>query len=314
MTIDPARTINFIIGNHAPCVATEDAFEYLRQGVRAVGGMIRYSIDEYLGDAINIIMEGALVTTAKSFASMRQAYPASRLFMIPTEILTEGRFNSANTTQKVDGDHYSNSTYWGQRSAGFFAVLPQIDGLIFTAESLIEGYRALNMRSHYLPLVDLPGYATVRRESEASRDIDIYFSGTPTAYRVEMLNALEQEGFHVASHSTQYPNYIRRRFLARAKLAVGLRLGPDTQFMSKQRAHYYLVNRVPHLFETTPDQTDLHPFIQFAEPGDAFLERCFELLHGIETYPEHVFDEFRQCATLDPVSVFRDFVRFLHQQ
>ncbi len=308
-----SRTINFIIGNHAPCVVTEDAFEYILQGAKGIGAPIRYSIDEYLGDAINIIMEGALVTTAKSFASLRQAYPASRLYMIPTEILTEGRFNSANTAQKADGDHYSNSTYWTQRSAGFFAVLPQIDGLIFTAESLVDGYRDLQVRSHYLPLVALPGYPVVQREPEALRDIDVYFSGTLTAYRVGVLDALAQEGFNVASHSTQHPNYVRRRLLARAKLAVGLRLGDNTQFTSKQRAHYYLVNRIPHLFETTPDHTDLHRFVQFAEPGDAFLERCFELLNGMDAFPEQVFDDFRRDEKFNPASVFRDFVRFLNE-
>jgi hypothetical protein len=313
MSTGPSRTINFIIGNHAPCVVTEDAFEYILQGVKGIGAPIRYSIDEYLGDAINIIMEGALVTTATSFAGLRQTYPRSRLYMIPTEILTDGRFNSANTVQQADGDHYSNSTYWAQRSAGFFAVLPQIDGLIFTAESLVDGYRDLQVRSYYLPLVALPGYAVVQRESEALRDIDVYFSGTLTAYRVKVLNALAQEGFNVVSHSTQYPNYVRRRFLARSKLAVGLRLGENTQFTSKQRAHYYLVNRIPHLFEATPDHTDLHRFIQFAEPGDVFLERCFELLNGMQAFPEPVFDDFRRNEAFDPASVFRDFVRFLYE-
>lgn len=307
------RVINFIIGNHVPCVVTEDIFEYIVQGVRGAGGLIHYSMGDYLVDAVNIVMEGALITSAQSFASMRQSHPASRLYLIPTEILTDSGFNSANTTHTAAGEHYSNSGYWGQRTVGFFALLPAIDGLIFLAESLIDGYRSLKMRSHYLPLVALPGYRTVQREAEAARDIDIFFSGTLTDYRLEVLQALEQEGFKVASHSTLYPNYVRRRFLARSRLAVGLRLGKDTQFTSKQRAHYYLANQIPHLFETTPDHTDLHEFIQFAEPGDAFLEGCYELLNGVQEFPEHVFDDFRDSEKLKPVPVFREFLDFLQQ-
>ena len=82
------RVINFIIGNHAPCVVTEDIFEYIVQGVRGAGGSIHYSVGDYLVDAINIVMEGALITSAQSFASMRLSHPASRLYLIPTEILT----------------------------------------------------------------------------------------------------------------------------------------------------------------------------------------------------------------------------------
>ena len=313
MTPSPGTPINFIIGNHKPCVVTEDVFEYVVQGFKKVGQAINYSVNNYHGDAINILMEGCKIGTAKTFAQMRLRYPNSRLYMIATEILTDKGFNSANTVHSRDGEHYSDSGYWGDRTQGFLAMVPQLDGLIFLAESLFDGYKRLNLRSHYLPLVALPGYPVIQREPEPQRDFDVFFSGTVTDYRTKVIERLEQEGFQVFLQSTQYPEYMRRHFLARSKLAIGLRLSDTTQFTSKQRAHYYLVNRIPHVFETTPDHTDLHEFIQFAEPGDAFLERCFELLNGVHAFPEHVFDDFCQCEKFNHVTVFRDFLQYLRQ-
>ena len=69
-------------------MVTEDIFEYIMHGVRAVGATINYSMAEYQGDCVNIMMEGCKVGTAKSFAELRRKYPESRLYMIVTEILT----------------------------------------------------------------------------------------------------------------------------------------------------------------------------------------------------------------------------------
>ena len=305
--------INFLIGNHTPCVVTEDAFEYVLHGLRTIGAPITYSMNVFRGDAINIIMEGCDTNTARGLADLRRRYSESRFYMITTEILTPGGFNSANTVHRLDGDHYSDETYWSERSKSFHILLPVLDGLIFMAESLFEGYNGLNLPSHYLPLAALPGYSVIQREPEAARDIDIFFSGTVTDYRAAVLNALREKGFHVFEQAPQYPEYLRRHFLARSKLAIGLRLSEMTQFTSKQRAHYYLVNRIPHVFEATPDHTDLHEFIQCATPGSAFLDRCHDLLNGMHAFPDETFERFRQSPHLDPASVFREFHSFLRR-
>lgn len=305
------KPINFIIGNHKPCVVTGDAFEYIVQGVRQAGGAIQYSLGDYRGDCVNVIMEGCKIGTAKSFSEMRRKYPASRLYMIVTEILTDHGFNSANTVHTLDGEHYSDFAYWDERSRGFHTLAPQLDGLIFLAESLFEGYARLKLPTHYLPLVALPGYLALEREPEPKRDIDIYFSGTVTDYRAKVLHTLEEEGFQVFQQSPQYPEYLRRHFLARSKLAVGLRLAENTQFTSKQRAHYYLINRIPHVFETTPDETDLHKFIKFAKPGDEFVEKCFDILNDESVFPHQVFDEFRKSPKFNSTNVFHEFLEFL---
>ena len=231
--------------------------------------------------------------------------------MIVTEIMTPTGFNSANTAQTLSGEQYSDSAYWGKRTRGFETLVPQLDGLIFLAESLFEGYARLNLNSHYLPLVALPGYMRIKREPTSKRDIDVFFSGTITAYRAQVIDMLKSEGLQVFQQSPQYPEYLRRHFLSRSKLAVGLRLAENTQFTSKQRAHYYLINRIPHVFETTPDETDLHKFIQFAKPGDEFVEMCFDILNDESVFPYEVFDDFRQSPNLNSVAVFCDFLAFL---
>jgi hypothetical protein len=303
--------INFIIGNHPPYLATEDAFEYLVAGVRSVGGRISYSIDEYAAEGANLIMERHTVEQAKTLVGLRQRYPRSKLFVIVTEILTEAVFNSANTVYSDEGSHYSNAPYWAERTNGFLTLVPCIDGLIFLAESLFEGYRRLDLPSYYLPLVALPDYPILKRLPAESRDIDVFFSGAMTEYRANVMEILRAEGLRVFSQLANTPSYLRNHFLARSKLAVGLRLGSDTQFTSKQRAHYYLLNRIPHVFESTPDHTDLHPYIEFAAPGDEFVERCFEFLNGVRAFPEHVFDDFRHNPQFDHASVFRAFLQFL---
>jgi hypothetical protein len=258
------------------------------------------------------MMEGCSAETGASMAALRQQFPDSRLYLIATEILTRDGFNSANTVHQHGAEHYSNAQYWAERTKGFAAMAPRLDGLIFFAESLIDGYRSLNHRHHHVPLVALPGYGVLEREPESERDIDIFFSGTLTDYRQEVLGLLVQRGFKVVAQSVSFAEYVRRHFLRRAKLTIGLRLGPDTQFMSKQRAHYCLVNRIPHVFEATPDQTDLHQYIQFAAPGKPFLDRCSELLSKPETFPGHVFDDFRNNPSFSHTAVFDSFRRFLH--
>jgi len=267
------KAINFIIGNHAPYLATEDAFEYIVAGVRSVGGVINYSIDEYAAEGVNIIMERRTVEQAKVLVSLRQRFPKSKLFVIATETLTQTGFNSANTVHTDDGSHYSNAPYWAERTNGFLTLVPCIDGLIFFGESLFEGYQRLNLPSYYLPLVALPDYPMLRRLPAELRDIDVFFSGAMTEYRAGVMENLREEGLRVFSQLAKTPSYLRTHFLARSKLAIGLRLGPDTQSTSKQRAHYYLLNRIPHVFERTPDHTDIHPYIEFAAPGDEFVER-----------------------------------------
>lgn len=311
MTHHSEKPINFLIDNHTPCVATEDIFEYISQGFRNIGVRVNYSTHEYRGDAVNLIMEGCNADSGASIAALRERFPDSRLYLIATEILTQDGFNSANTIHQYGGEHYSNAQYWSERTKGFWAIAPRVDGLLFFAESLIDGYRRLNHRYHYAPLVPLPGYPVIEREPEAERDIDIFFSGTLTDYRQEVLGLLAQKGFKVIAQTAGFAEYVRRHFLRRSKLTIGLRLGPDTLFMSKQRAHYCLMNRIPHLFEQTPDQTDLHQYIQFARPGAEFVERCSELLSKPDSFPAHVFDDFRKNPAFGHTATFDSLWQFL---
>lgn len=303
--------INFIVGNHAPCILDEDVFEYVAEGIRCAGGAISYSIDEYRGDSVNLIVEGSTVLAARSFADFRKKYPLSRLYVIATETFTADGMVLANRLLGMRGEQAPDAADQWERSQAFRELASRGDGLIVLAEPLVDDYRGLNLRTHYLPLVALPGTPGIEREPEAARDIDVFFSGTLTAYRQDVLDQLRNAGLKVMAQSPQYPDYVRRHFLGRAKLAIGLRFGPDSRSLSKHRAHYFLATRMPHLFEQTPDRTDIHQFVQFAPPGEAFVEACVQMRNGVRRFPEQVFDDFRGHPRLDHVAVFRALRQFL---
>lgn len=303
--------VNFLIGNHPPFVVPEDIFEYLAQGLRLAGQPVHYALDEYRPKAINLVMEGFSAEFGRTLADSRRRHAGSRLYVIATELLGPGGFNSANTVHTADGDHYSNAGYWTARTQGFEAALPAVDGLVYMAESLLPGYARLGVRGHYLPLAPLPAIAPIVREPEPLRDVDVYFSGMLTKHRVGVLDRLRDEGLEVFRGVPQYPDYVRRHFLARSRLAVGLRLEAQAGILSKQRAHYYLVHRIPHLFERTPDRTDLHDYVQFADPGEDFVERCYQLAQGLEAFPDAVFDAYRADPRFEPRRVFDALLGFL---
>ena len=50
--------INFLIGNHTPCVVTEDAFEYVLHGWRMIGAPSFYAMNVFRGDAIKLKVRG----------------------------------------------------------------------------------------------------------------------------------------------------------------------------------------------------------------------------------------------------------------
>jgi hypothetical protein len=294
--------INFIIGNHETSLVGEATLEYLVEGLGGVGAPISYAIDEYRGEGVNLVLEGATIPAARALSGFRKKYPQSRMFLVVID---------AFVPDGMRGPQGDGAAAAKERSAAFRDLAAAADGLVFLAESPGADYRKLHPRTHYLPLVALPGYPALTREPEALRDIDVYFSGTLTDYRRGVFERLRQAGLEVTAQPAQFPDYVRRHFLSRARLAVGLRPGPDGASLSKHRAHYYLLNRVPHLFEATPDRTDLHPHVQFAAPGEAFVEQCVDLVRGRRAFPERVFDDFRRDPHLDPAAAFGALRHFL---
>jgi hypothetical protein len=83
--------------------------------------------------------------------------------------------------------------------------------------------------------------------------------------------------------------------------------------MSKQRAHYHLINRIPHVFERTPDEGDLHEFMNFSESGTDFVEACRYFLNNLGKVALGKFDEFLVTKKFTYFHVFQNLKEFLRE-
>jgi hypothetical protein len=308
--------INFYLGNHGAGVHIEDICEYIFRGLQSVGTGILYSTELFRNGGINLVMEGELHPSSDGMIYVKKRYPGTRIFLIVTEALAaDGVFNSASAQpQRPDPTQpYESRARWVQRSMQFHKLLPYVDGLISAVEHIIPAYSKLGPGVHYLPLAPIPGHRPIEFLEHGKRDIDFLFTGTETPYRRKLLDALERHGHVTLCLDVATPAYLRRHFFERSKISLGMKLSESAQFMSKQRAHYHLNNRIPHIFEHTPDDSDLHEFVNFAEPGADFVETCRRCLADFESASLGKFDVYRASEKFNYTRIFQDLSNFLHQ-
>jgi hypothetical protein len=304
--------INVLTHNHGNCVHVQDQLEYVVDGLRSVNCRAGYSDLRYGVDAINIVLEGSYGTFSEQVADARRHNPNSRLFMIVTEVLSDEGFNSANARHEDKHQLYSNRKYWSERTQDFYKILPALDGIITVSEELSVGYARLDTPAFYLPLAAPPRHVPIERFPREEQDIDVIFTGTLTGYRKQIIKQLEGRGLSVVHLSPKTPDFLRRHYFQRAKLSIGLKLEPDTRILSKFRAHYHLVNHIPHLFEFTAGATDLHQFINFCRDSDRFVETCVQMVRNNPPFPEGIFSSYETSEALNHQRIFRDLKNFLH--
>ncbi len=306
--------VNIIYGNHGHAIHTEDTMEYLREGLESTGLTVRYSRADYLKDGVNIVMECHQrgQTLYEQIAKARRQYPQSRLYVIVTEMMTPNGFNSAN--MKMVESHqattpYHDRVYWSERTRAFLDLVPMVDGLFMIGLERIEGclpqgyekevglYFQLGKPVHLIPLCAPPPSAASEGMCEHSeQDIDILFTGSVTPYRKHVLEKLESKGLRVVVLESHTAAYLRQNHVRRSKLSVGLKLSEETQILSLQRAHFHLVNRVPHVFERTFIRSPLDPFMNFADSGEAFVEACVAIVSEAQLFPSTCFSEFQRAT------------------
>jgi len=314
------RQVNILTGNHGSAVQVEDILEYVRQGLISQDLRVSYSDVGYLTSGVNIILECNNADFNSSITQIRKRSPQSKLFIITSERLTPSGFNSANTaTQKIkdEGDqdaghwHYDNREYWEKRTQEFMDMLPVVDGLILNSEDSFIEYQKLGKPMYYLPLSHPNKPIRHEPNSNSVKDIDLLFTGTVTPYRESLIKKFESRGIKVWALGSASPDYLRKDYFRRAKISVGMNLSAEAELLSKYRAYYYLVHRIPHVFERAKLKTDLDPYINFAEPGDAFVQACIRLLSGRSTFPTHLFDDFANAKELNHQTIFSQLKTFL---
>ncbi len=315
--------INIIYGNHGHAIHTEDTMEYVRAGLESTGLRVRYSCGEYLLDGVNIVMEchHRGMNMYEELSKARRRYPQSRLYVIATEMLTQDGFNSANMEMRESHQvttPYHDGAYWKERTRAFMNLVPMVDGLILIGvehvngclpegyEKVVGAYFQLGKPVHLIPLCAPPISSVSEGTCEhGEQDIDILFTGSVTPYRKSILDRLRTKGLRVVALEALTPAYLRRNYLDRSKLSVGLKLSEETNILSLQRAYFHLVNKVPHIFERTSIPSPFDPFLNCAESGEAFVDACLAVVSGAKPFPVSCFSKFQQATSSKYQATFK---------
>jgi hypothetical protein len=302
--------INIIYGNHKNYVGVQDHIQYFSEGLISLFSRVEINESNWFSNAINVIVEGNDNNYYSQLIDLKRQTPQSKFLVVVTEIVGEGRFNSANTNKTSLDDHYDNKNYWQARYQDFESLLPFVDGFVCVSEVLLDGYKKFNRPLFYLPMACPSTYPKLQRAPVERQYIDILFSGTVTPYRKLMIDELTQRGFRVKITSPATTDFYREYFHKHSKLVIGPRLDIETKLISKMRAYYVLSRQVPHLFELTPDMTDLHPHIDFCSDNDKFIDECIEKIKQ-SSLKEEKFKRYTSDPNLNHGSIFKELYSFI---
>lgn len=303
--------INIIYGNHKNFSGIQDHVQYFSEGL--VSHFFRVEINEsnWFSNAVNVIIECNDNNYYSQLIDLRKKTPESKFIVVVTEIIGQGRFNSANSNKKSVDHHYDNENYWRMRYRDFEELLPFVDGLVCVSEALLDSYAKLNKPLFYLPMACPQNYPKFQRATADKQYIDFLFSGTVTPHRRLLIDEFMKRGFRVKTTSAATTDFYREYFHKHSKLVVGPRLDVDTTLISKMRAHYVLSRQIPHLFEITPDMTDLHPYIDFCSDNRNFVEECIMKIRN-PTHDDTKFTKFTSDPNLNYYKIFRELYSFIN--
>ncbi len=253
-------------GNHN--AGMHDLAEHLKHSLESAGHAAAFSRGLVRGTP-NILVENfgpKLLEMAIGLAAS-----GTPLVLWGTEEITGETFNLGVAPGHA---HYDLQEMWQLRHDNFATVAEHAAAIWVPVETLVEPYGRLapGVPVRCFPHGYTEGWPRVEHRPEAAKDIDFYFSGTPTAHRRGILEALAAR-HKVVSHHHEVPEDVRRDYLARAKVCLSLRLGPQTRLPSVSRMHALVMNRCFVLHEQCPQPSHLDPFVNHVAP-EALLDAC----------------------------------------
>ncbi len=237
---------NLYLQNHGTVI--QDLVLHLQKSLESCGH-VAYFGTKLVRGACNIIIENFGPKLVE--ATIDLASSGTPVIVWASEEITGETFNM-NVAES--DSHYGDREHWKLRYDNFATVAEHASAVWVSAEPLLPAYRALVPAENpvqFVPHGYAEGFADVSQRPESQKNIDIYFSGTPTPHRKDLLARLGTK-HSVLTHHAEAPEFLRREYLSRAKVCLSLRLGPETRLPSSSRIHYLVSNRCFMLQEQCP--------------------------------------------------------------
>jgi len=208
--------------------------------------------------------------------------PGTEYIIVATEFLTGDTFNQFGEPRPEGDDlpHYENPRYWRKRHRTFVEASQRARAVWHLSASQTGVYRhGLGLEHvHYLPHGHVAQLERVHHQSHEHKDIDVLFTGTPTAYRDQVLSDLRVRGLAVR-FSLPRSAVQREDLVGRSKVAVNIRQSAEWKYPSNSRYHYHITNSSLLVSERCDETCDLSPYVVEAEAGRLF-EACDALTSG----------------------------------
>lgn len=208
------------------------------------------------------------------------ATPGTRYILVATEFLTGETFNQFGPPQeeREDMSHYENPRYWRKRYKTFLEASQYASAVWHLSQSQAEVYLGWldGVRVQYLPHGHVPQLERVFHYPENMKDIDVLFTGTPTAYRKEVLAGLQAQGLAV-KFSLPRSSVQREDLVARSRIALNIRQSIDWKYPSNSRFHYHISNLSLLVSERCEESCDLSGYVIETEPEQLY-ETCTGLI------------------------------------
>lgn len=268
---------NMPYGNHGENPAMEDIANYFRAAITEAGHVfnITPSIDR---NAINLVLENFPEGIPEVIEAA--AKQGTKFIILVSEAVTGNTFNDFKPKER-DASWYGDGsrTVWNTRFRNFIRVAETCKLVWCLVPQQLSEYATIIPSSwlHLVPTGYVGGYATVDNRPDHLKDIDILFSGSLTARRTRIIEALQRLGANVLHFKPSAPSFIRDNIVSRSKISLGIKQFDEWKYPSLTRHYYHLMNASFMLSEKCEYPCVLDKYVAVAEP-ETFVPMIIDTL------------------------------------
>jgi hypothetical protein len=227
----------------------------------------------------NILIESFSYDFLEVFREFSKT-PGTDYIIVATEYLTGETFNQFGKPieERDNMPHYENPRYWRKRYKTFLEANKYCRAVWHLSESQVQTYRQeLGLKHvHYLPHGHVSQLERVHHQINQHKDIDVLFTGTPTAYRDQVISDLRRKGLSV-KFSLPRSSVQREDLVGRAKLALNIKQSAEWKYPSNSRFHYHITNSSLVVSEKCEESCDLSKYV-VETTSDHIFQVCDALI------------------------------------